>query len=73
MYVHKNYQGKGIATVICDQLESKVKENIITHASITAKPFFEKRGYKVVKEQQVERNGFFLKNYIMEKENSLIG
>ena len=73
LYVHKNYQGKGIATVICDQLESKVKENIITHASITAKPFFEKRGYKVVKEQQVERNGFFLKNYIMEKENSLIG
>ena len=73
LYVHKNYQGKGIATAICDQLESKVKENIITHASITAKPFFEKRGYKVVKEQQVERNGFFLKNYIMEKENSLIG
>ena len=73
LYVHKNYQGKGIATVICDQLESKVKENIITHASITAKPFFEKRGYKVVKEQQVERNGIFLKNYIMEKENSLIG
>lgn len=73
LYVHKNYQGKGIATAICDQLESKIKENIITHASITAKPFFEKRGYKVVKEQQVERNGIFLKNYIMEKENSLIG
>ena len=73
LYVHKNYQGKGIATAICDKLESKVKENIITHASITAKPFFEKRGYKVVKEQQVERNGIFLKNYIMEKENSLIG
>ena len=73
LYVHKNYQGKGIATAICDQLESNVKENIITHASITAKPFFEKRGYKVVKEQQVERKGIFLKNYIMEKENSLIG
>ena len=73
LYVHKNYQGKGIATAICDQLESNVKENIITHASITAKPFFEKRGYKVVKEQKVERNGIFLKNYIMEKENSLIG
>lgn len=72
LYVQKNYQGKGIATAICDKLESKVKENIITHASITAKPFFEKRGYKVVKEQQVERNGIFLKNYIMEKENSLI-
>ncbi len=39
---------------------------IITHASVTAKPFFEKRGYRVVKEQFVERKSVFLKNYIME-------
>ncbi len=29
----------------------------ITHASITARPFFERRGWHVVKEQQVERRG----------------
>ncbi len=39
---------------------------IVTHASITAMPFFEKRGYRIEKEQLVERNGVFLKNYIME-------
>lgn len=68
LFVHKDYQGKGIATAICNILEKKLsKNNITTHASITAKPFFEKRGYKVIKEQQVERNGIFLTNYIMEK------
>ena len=68
LYVHAAYQGKGIATAICNQLEQAVEGNIITHASITAKPFFEKRGYKLVKEQQVDRQGIFLTNYVMIKE-----
>ena len=68
LYVHAAYQGKGIATAICNQLEQAVEGNIITHASITAKPFFEKRGYKLVKEQQVERQGIFLTNYVMIKQ-----
>lgn len=68
LFVHADYQGKGIATAICDQLEQAVQGNITTHASITAKAFFEKRGYRVLKEQQVERQGIFLTNYIMVKE-----
>ena len=68
LFVHLDYQGKGIATTICNRLESAVQENIVTHASITARPFFEKRGYKVVKEQQIERQGVFLTNFIMIKE-----
>lgn len=67
LFVHADYQRKGIATAICNQLEQATKVNITTHASITAKPFFEKRGYKVVKEQQVERQGVFLTNFIMKK------
>lgn len=68
LYVHSEYQGKGIATAICDRLEAAVQGNVVTHASITARPFFEKRGYKVVKEQQVERQGIFLTNFVMIKE-----
>lgn len=68
LFVHTDYQGKGIATAICNQLEQAVKGDITTHASITAKPFFEKRGYKIVKEQQIERQGIFLTNYVMIKE-----
>ncbi len=68
LYVHSDYQGKGVAAAICCQLEQAVQGSIVTHASITARPFFEKRGYKVVKEQQVERKGILLTNFVMEKE-----
>ncbi len=68
LYVHKGYQNKGIATAICDVLEKAFDvDKISTQASITAKYFFEKRGYKVVKEQKVERKGVLLTNYVMER------
>lgn len=67
LYVHKDYQRKGIATAICNQLEAAVQEDIITYASITARSFFEKRGYKVIKEQQIKRQGVTLVNYVMKK------
>lgn len=68
LFVHSDYQGKGIATAICNQLEKIVSRKITAYASITAKKFFEKRGYKVVKEQQVKRQGIFLTNFIMIKD-----
>ncbi|AJA46967.1 acetyltransferase [Clostridium pasteurianum DSM 525 = ATCC 6013] len=68
LYVHKDFQGRGVATAICDELEKQANgDTIAVHASITAKPFFEKRGYKVLKEQNVELAGVFLINYVMEK------
>ena len=69
LYVHKDYQRRGIASAICDRLESHASPNTITtHASITAKPFFQKRGYAVVTRQSVERHGILLTNFIMKKE-----
>lgn len=68
LYVHKNHQREGIASAICDRLEQSVQgRSIVTHASITARPFFERRGYCVVKEQEVVRNGIALKNFVMKK------
>lgn len=67
LYVHRDYQGRGIASAICDELESLAAgKRITTHASITAKPFFLKRGYRVIREQSVVRNGITLINYVME-------
>ena len=68
LYVHKNFQGKGIASALCNKLEQAVTGKIVVHASITARPFFENRGYVVKKEQQVERHGILLTNYVMEKQ-----
>lgn len=68
LYVHKDYQRQGIATAVCDKLERAFDVTQITaHVSITAKPFFTHRGYEIVKEQQVVREGITLKNYIMQK------
>ena len=68
LYVHCEHQGRGVATAICDALENAAKAEVfVTHASITARPFFEHRGYSVVREQRVLRNGVYLTNFVMEK------
>ena len=72
LYVHKDYQRRGVATAICDALEQNTKAaEFTTHASITARPFFEKRGYTFVREQQVERRGKLLTNFVMRKERGI--
>ena len=71
LYTHKDFQGQGIATQIINELEAYARKKdimlISTAASITAKPFFEKRGYQVIKEQRVGREGQVLPNFIMQK------
>ena len=69
LYVHHRYQHRGIATALCDQLEQHYPvAAITTHASITARPFFERRGYRVLRAQQVERGGLTLQNFVMQKD-----
>lgn len=71
LYVHKEYQGRGIASALCEMLEKRFPiKTVVTHASITAKPFFEKRGYIVIRRQRVERKGIFLTNFVMEKKTA---
>ena len=73
LYIHKDYQRRGIASAICDKLEAFARgKRIITHASVTAKPFFLHRGYRVVKEQEVIRCGISLTNYVMEKQTDSV-
>ena len=69
LYVHPDHQRKGIATALCDALEAASDAAVFTtHASLDARPFFEARGYRVIKMQQVERLGVLLTNFIMTKE-----
>ena len=69
LYVHKDYQRQGIASAICDELERfAAGKTFTTHASITAKPFFQHRGYCVVRKQEVIRRGVALTNFVMEKQ-----
>ncbi len=71
LYTHKDHQRKGIATAIVAMLENTAKlqgiTTITTHASITAMPFFEKRGYMFVGENKVIRENVELTNFLVEK------
>lgn len=70
-FCHMNHQGKGIGKMLMNRLFHEGKINNInrlyTHASITAKPFFEHFGFNEVKPQQVSIRGQILTNYVMEK------
>ena len=69
LYVHSDFQRLGIASQLCSILEKRacgqnIKE-LTVHASITARPFFAKRGYELIKEQRVTRRGVEMINYVM--------
>ena len=71
MFVHKDWQGKGVATLLLSEVKKIARRygvpKISVEVSVTARPFFEKHGYKVVKEQKAKANRLYLTNYVMEK------
>lgn len=72
LFVHKDYQGKGVASLLVEKLLQEAKKmgysEIYTEASITARPFFMAKGFHVVKKQNKEHNGEFFINYVMKKD-----
>lgn len=70
MFVHKDYQGIGVASSLLTEIEKYALKNYISEitadVSITAKPFFEKKGYKVITQQTV-CIGIEMINYKMKK------
>ena len=68
LYVHKDFQRKGIAQLLYDEIELKADSNILTaDVSITARPFFERNGFKVIQRQIVKRKDSSLVNFKMNK------
>lgn len=71
MFVHPEFQGLGVASRLLDTVERGARQQrldrIYTEASKTARPFFERRGFRLVKAQKVEKRGQVLENFLMEK------
>lgn len=67
LFVHEGYQHIGAGAALCDALEALAPGDATTHASITALPFFEARGYERLGVNVVERGGERLTNYAMVK------
>lgn len=73
MYVHKDFQGWGIAHGLLQHIELRAIQNdmvnIVADVSITALPFFEKNGFQIVKKNQIKKDDEILENFSMIKKN----
>ncbi|OAN50498.1 hypothetical protein A6A04_18045 [Paramagnetospirillum marisnigri] len=71
MFVHPDRQGQGIASALLVQTESVARQwgltRLFTEASLTARPFFEARGFQIIESQVVTVRGQDFINIRMEK------
>lgn len=71
LYVHHQHQGMGIASRLMSEMETRARafgaRQLFTEASLTAYPFFQRRGFKLVRAQDVERHGVSLRNFVMQR------
>lgn len=71
LYVHKDFQGRGVGRIIYEKLEKEALDfgsiMLSTEASITARPFFEKMGFKMEEKQTKLVKGVELNNFRMKK------
>ncbi|MFS8147750.1 GNAT family N-acetyltransferase [Rhizobium sp. BR 249] len=71
MFVHPEFQSVGVATHLLRRVEEEAFKlgfrRIYTEASRTARPFFERKGFRVLTGQIVEKRGQGLENFLMEK------
>ena len=72
LYVRKDAVGRGVGRRLYEAVEREARGQglgwIFTEASITARPFFEQQGFRVVREQIVSRRGVSMANFVMERE-----
>ena len=72
LYVRKDTVGRGVGRRLYEAVEREARGQglgwIFTEASITARPFFEQQGFRVVREQMVSRRGVSMANFVMERE-----
>ena len=71
LFVHAEYQSRGIGSGLLEQAEAYAHMQgavrITSEVSLTARPFFERKGYRVDREQQIDRGGVLLTNFLMYK------
>ncbi len=71
LFVHAAHQRVGIASLLLNTVEETAiaqgLSRIFTESSLTARPFFEKRGFKMLARQEVALRGQTFINFRMQK------
>lgn len=71
LFCRQDTVGRGVGSFLYRAVEREAREQgigrVFTEASITARPFFERWGFRVVREQTVVRRGVELTKFAMEK------
>ncbi|MBX2849362.1 MAG: GNAT family N-acetyltransferase [Acidiferrobacterales bacterium] len=72
-FVHGEYQSKGIGELLMQSIlkKGKDKQQLYSHVSMTAKPFFENYGFSLKEVQEVEIRGCKMNNNLMCREQTL--
>ncbi len=69
-YTHPDFQRTGVASSLYEYLlleaEKAGIKRLYVEASLVARPFFEHRGFAIVRKNEVQRNGVSLINFSME-------
>lgn len=72
-YTHPDFQGRGVASALYERVIAEAREagmpRLYVEASLVAKPFFEHRGFTVVRKNEVIRQGVALVNFTMERKH----
>ena len=72
LFVGKDAVGAGVGRKLCEAVERDARGwglgRVFTEASITARTFFARRGFRVVREQTVVVRGVSMTNFVMEKD-----
>ncbi len=70
-FCHHAHQGEGVGRALMEHIfRVGAQRGVVryyAHVSITARPFFERFGFRVVRQQQVVLRGVALTNYLMER------
>ncbi|CAA9475846.1 MAG: hypothetical protein AVDCRST_MAG02-4107 [uncultured Rubrobacteraceae bacterium] len=71
LYCHRDVVGRGVGSLLYGAVEERARGlgigRIFTEASITARPFFGRHGFAVLRRNTVVRRGVALTNFSMEK------
>ncbi len=71
LFTHPDCARRGVATALYEKMETRLRAigtpEITTHASLAARPFFDRHGFAVTEEEMADCRGVALRRFAMRK------